>query len=189
MIQESAEDRRRYFRVNDHVALYWQAVQDEASAIETPSALSGTQRLLHDLQSLDSENAALLRVLQEKSRELSQYLHIINAKVDLLTRALILSQASTYYQEYDVYVSASGISFPVKSAMDVGQLIDVHAILLASASWVRFRAKVVWCHQHSQAYMIGTDIVSISEHDQDAIIRHTLHVQAVHRRHEREEQT
>ena len=188
MIQESAQDRRRYFRVNDHVALFWQKVEDDKRPIETPSALSGTQRLLHDLQALDSENATLLRVLQEKSRELSQYLHIVNSKIDLLTRALILSQATAYYQEYDAYVSASGIGFPVSAPMDVGTLIDVHSILLASANWVRFRAKVVWCHQHNQSYMIGTDIVSISEHDQDAIIRHTLHVQALHRRHEREEQ-
>lgn len=186
-MQTDHDDRRRYFRVQDRIAFCWFTQSDPNSEPETPMSILLGQSLFKDIQRIDAEHQSLLRALQERSRDLAQYLHAMNQKIELIARQQVLQTAAEHYRTIEVLISGNGIGFPSPEPMNLGQLIDAHAVLLSSAVCVSFRARVVWCSSKQNQHMIGAEITDISEHDRDAIIRHTLHVQALQRRHQKEE--
>lgn len=181
------DDRRRYFRIRDRIAFCWFDVADEQAETRHPLSLLLGQSLFHDMHRIDAEHQNLLHALQEKSRDLGQYLHALNQKIELIARQLVLQNASDHYRTMEVMLSGNGIGFPVPEPMALGKLFDAYAVLLSSAVCVSFRARVVWCSTHHDQNWVGAEITRISEHDRDAIIRHTLHVQAQQRRSQKSE--
>ncbi len=175
-------DRRDYFRIHDTIALRVVPVASAALPVTPPGELAAGHQLLRELQLVDTDSAALLRIIQDKSRDIGQYLKLINRKLDLIARFYVLQQASSHYQPHDVILSGSGIGFAHTEALPVGSLVDLHFILLHTATAVSCRAQIARCDQTDGRFYLGSEFTDISDSDRDAIVRHTLHVEAARRR-------
>ena len=178
----SASDRRDFFRITDTIALRVDPVTAPALPVSPPVELAAGHQLLRELQLIDSDSAALLRAIQDKSRDIAQYFKLINRKIELTARFYVLQQAASHYQSHDVILSGSGLGFRYASALAVGSLVDLHFILLHTASAVSCRAKVLRCDARDGQFHIGSEFTEITDSDRDAIVRHTLHLDAARRR-------
>ncbi len=178
----NASDRRDYFRIHDTIALRVVPVASPALPLTPPVELAAGHQLLRELQLLDTDSAALLRIIQDKSRDIGQYFKLLNRKLDLIARFHVLQQASSHYQPHDVILSGSGLGFAHTEALPVGSLVDLHFILLHTATAVSCRARIARCDHTDGSFYLGSEFTDISDSDRDAIVRHTLHVEAARRR-------
>lgn len=177
-----ASDRRDYFRITDSIALRIDPVPHPEYAVQPPPELAAGHQLLRELQLMDNESATLLRNIHDKSRELGQYFKLINRKIELTARFYVLQQAATQYRHCEVMLSGSGIGFQQAQPIPMDSLVDLHFILLHTATAVSCRAKIVRCDPHDGGYLIGSEFVEINDVDRDAIVRHALFLEAARRR-------
>lgn len=176
-------DRRDYFRISDTVALRVNVVTDASMPVLAPVELAAGHQLLRELQLIDSDSTALLRNIQDKSRDIGQYFKLINRKIELTARFYVLQQAASHYQTQEVILSGSGLGFPFGQALALESLVDLHFILLHTATAVSCRAKIVRCDLNADGqFQLGSEFTEISDSDRDAIVRHALHVEAARRR-------
>ena len=175
-------DRRDYFRITDTIALRVDPVTAPVLPVSPPIELAAGHQLLRELQVIDSDSAGLLRNIQDKSRDIGQYLKLVNRKIELTSRFYVLQQAASHYQRHDVILSGSGLGFQHPTALSVDSLVDLHFILLHTATAVSCRAKVLRCDARDGRFHIGSEFTEITDSDRDAIVRHTLHLDAARRR-------
>lgn len=182
LLAAAATDRRDYFRIDDTIALRIDPVSDASQPLRPPVELAAGHQLLRELQLIDSDSAALLRSIQDKSRDLGQYFKLINRKIELTARFYVLQQAANHYQSHEVILSGSGLGFSHDRALALASLVDLHFILLHTATAVSCRAKILRCEHINGVYYLGSEFTEINDSDRDAIVRHALHVEAARRR-------
>lgn len=178
----NAMDRRDYFRIADTIALRVDPVTVPALPVSPPLELAAGHQLLRELQLLDTDSAAMLRAIQDKSRDIGQYLKLINRKIELTARFYVLQQAASHYQPHDVMLSGSGLGFRHPTALPAGSLVDLHFILMHTATAISCRSRVLRCDHRDGQFHIGSEFTEITDSDRDAIVRHTLHLDAARRR-------
>jgi len=178
----SDADRREYFRISDTVALQIDLVRDATKPVTPPPELAPGHQLLRELQLIDHDSTVLLRSIQDKSRDIGQYFKLINRKIELTARFYVLQQAALHYQTQEVMLSGSGLGFRFDRALPLASLVDLHFILLHDVMAISCRARITRCESGPNVFYLGSEFTEIGDSDRDAIVRHTLHVEAARRR-------
>ena len=82
-IGKAVSDRRQLFRVDDTAILDIMAVneQDLLSRVAEACFPSSTFSLMRNIQSIDNENALLLRNIHDKSPEISAYFYQLTKRL------------------------------------------------------------------------------------------------------------
>ncbi len=184
--KEQPAERRDYFRVLDRIALRVRPIEAASSSPQTPPDLTATYSLLEELHSIDLEHSAILHAINDKSRDLGQYLKAQQRKFELLARHLVLQNTRGLFTLVDVNLSGNGIGFTHATACTLDQLLDIDLVLFPEAWCASLRVKVISCLPQGDMMQIGAEFVDIPDEQRDAIIRHCLLIEGHKRRLERE---
>jgi hypothetical protein len=178
----SVEERRRFFRVDDEVNLFYQKI-DEKMILE-PSQLSGNIlsncSLSAALDMVSQDSALLLNRLERNQPDVADYLKLINAKIDLLAQAIMLQ--SDQFKENDTRnsnLSASGIAFESEQRLEIGDYLEIKMLLVHCVAVIVVYGRVVYCKdiQSDDAqypYLVGVDYVNMKEQDRELLIKHVV---------------
>lgn len=183
-----ATEQRHFFRIEDDVYLQTLPVS-EAQAIEQhiPKEFSDGpgHGLMRNLMHIDHENGKLMRAIGDVSRELEQYLHNLNRKIELVAQHLSgLDNETAPDSMRHVTLSEGGIAFPAAQAVVNGSHLAVQITLLPSQITLVLFAKVIQCTPQASQFQIATSFCGLTEGDRQILARHIMQVQQRQRRRE-----
>jgi hypothetical protein len=175
-------DRRRFFRINDEVDLYFRKIAEqeaqEVSHIDE-NVLTGSA-LPQIMAAVDQEMDGLLKRVAAAQPEAAQYLKLLNYKIDMLVQCL-LHQDDLAKEKNSCYVnlSASGLAFGSEQALNEGDFLELKILLPASRALVTTCCRVVQCRlnpskEQRYPYVVSVDYMNMKEEDREILIKHVI---------------
>lgn len=178
VIDDGSEDKRDFYRIEDQLALDYQAIggPDLAEA----QFGSAQFQLLSELQILDQESQHLLRQIGERDRSLAGYLKIMNKRIDLITRTLVTQAADRPTRKIPVTLSEGGMSFLAGEALEADSWLALRLVLMPSPLGLVVPARVLRCDpdRNSEGWTIGVSFEALSDPQRQLLARHILQKQA-----------
>jgi len=178
----STEERRRFFRIDDEVNLFYQKV-DEKMVVE-PSHLSdnilSNCSLSSALELISQDSAQLLYRLERNQPDVAEYLRLIDSKIDLLSQAIML-QGGQFKENStrNANLSAAGIAFEVEQQLEQGDFLEIKMLLVHCMAVIVAYGKVVYCKKSQSGddqypYLVGVDYVNLKDQDRELLIKHVV---------------
>ena len=195
--QQTSDDpaeRRRYFRVEDHIILEYALLADgeREHVIKTLRDDHPSRHLIaSSFASTSQQMQYVLRRIQEREPEIALYLQTLNEKLDLLARQLAMESTElTDQTPRRVDISASGACFEAAQPMEPGQLVDLKMLLFPSLDYIRSVGRVVRCAetteaQQESAFSIAVDFDYLRDDDRELLVQHVVKKQSSQLRAER----
>ncbi len=178
-------NRREYFRVQDTVALQFEAVSGKFSEGDPLSLLPDDFQSLHELQKLAREARQLIRQIGDQNRLLADYLRLQESRFDLLTRAFISSApALEHMPRREVTLSEGGIEFQDPRGLLPEQTILMRLMLFPDQHTLAVFGRVVHVESGNPpgSFTLGVEFLRMTDSDQQILARHALHLQSEARR-------
>lgn len=175
MTDEQARERRRFFRIDEAVALAVQPL--------TPAEHDARGRSLREtphgtlIGQLHMERESLMPVMRELETtqpSVARYLRLLERQVDLLARAIgdphdNLPDEPTH----EANLSAQGIRFTHIQAIEPGTAVEIGLKLFPSRMRLVLLGAVVACKPASgDGFEIAVDFSDITPADQELLIKH-----------------
>ncbi len=180
-------EKREFYRIEDEITMELTPVEGDnpgelltLAREELPEAI----QTLRQLRQLDSESQQLLRLIQDKHREVAAYLKIQNKKIDVLARA-IASQLKGNFQQHQVNISGNGLRFNSQNPMIMDSQWQLRIVLYPDCVGFVCLAKVISCEPASVGFDIALEFTDILQQDQDALVKHITQLQSEQLRKER----
>lgn len=179
----SAADRRRAYRVDDHVALYFRPL-DPTEHEQALAELDSDRPDQPDRQRLGTELALAsyhvergLERIAEGSPEVAACIRLLNQKVDALARTIVLEDPDLgEMPRREVELSTSGLCFPSREWLAEGTPVELRLLLMPAAAPVRAVARVVRCTptggDTTVPYRLAVEIEAIRDDDREILARH-----------------
>ena len=177
------DERRRYYRIDDDVALRYQIIP----AARLPNSLAHFDSGFADKWTLASEFAytttQMKQALEKVKRDMPEVikcLEELNEKVDTLIRLLATSDSDVpNYPTDRVSLSASGLAFNSQAQIPVGSTLVIKLLTFPSFVYVFSLARVVRCSRDDSKnrelpYRIAVDFTHIREDVREMLIKHVL---------------
>jgi len=173
----TVEERRRFFRIDDAVNLYYRIVDEQtvdAASKVTDDVLSNCS-LVTALDVLNQESRLVLYRIEKNEPEIADYLKLIDSKISLLAQA-VLQQNNDLSDSTlcNTNLSASGIAIDVDSEIKEGEFIEVKLFLSSCIAVIVLYGKVVYCKKNSGCYQIGIDYINLKDADREVLIKHIV---------------
>jgi hypothetical protein len=177
-----AEDRRRFFRIDDAVNLYYRVVDEKTviAASNTSDDVLSSCTLLTALEVLGQESRSVLYRIEKKEPEIAEYLKLMDSKISLLSQA-ILQQGNDLSESKmcQTNLSASGLSIEVDSEIKSGEFIEVKLFLSSCVAVILLYGKVIYCKRNELAnstspYQVGIDYINLKDEDREILIKHIV---------------
>ncbi len=92
MTGQRMSERRLYFRIDDYLDLEYLSVDEHTVRATPPENLfpgSAALKAYAELKKIDSEASQLFYQIKDKDRQVAEYLHLLNRKIELLSQQLI----------------------------------------------------------------------------------------------------
>ena len=174
-----AEDRRRYFRIDDEVNLYYKKVDQKV--VNQLSHLSddilGTCSLTAAIDMLTQESQLILRRLEKTEPEITEYLKVMEDKIDLIARAVVM-QGTDFSEKNvrNVNLSAAGLAFDCEEELREGEYLEIKMLLSSSMTIIVTYVKVINCRVNEKggneySYFVGVDYLNMQESDRELLIK------------------
>lgn len=175
--QESAEERRGFFRIEDEVTLHIRRIA--ADEFESESGLrvsqKGNLKLANELEKMKAESRVFFRHVEKETPEIARYFSHLEMKIDLIAHVLILgSDEVTQEKTQMVNISGSGMAFKSGEAYNVDESVEVTFVLQPSYMVINTFAKVVGCRQQGVVNRVAIEFSKLSDDDRDLLIRHVV---------------
>ena len=187
---EAANNRRQLFRVDDTAILDIILVSKEvleSQHAESCFPSSDSFSLMRNIQSIDNDNALLLRSIHDKTPDISAYLLAVNKKIETVAAVIAKQITSEQSDNISVDLSEGGIGFLFNQALDIGQHYAIKIWLNEKLIGIAAYVKVVACQTHEDNnFRISCKFTRLSEVDEKLISRHIMQVQAKHQRMKKE---
>ena len=191
---EDPAERRRYFRVEDHILLEYRLLTDSERE-ETIRALRDDNPSRHLVASSFANTSQqmqyVLHKVQEREPEIALYLQTLNEKLDLLARQLAM-EATEFSDRTPrrVDISAAGLGFDAPELMQVDQLMDIKMLLFPSLDYIRAIGRVVRCVEASETqarptFRVAVDFDIIRDDDRELLVQHVVKKESSRLREER----
>ncbi len=150
------------------------------------SALPEEFEILNQLRRLDQDNVQVLRIIQDKNRDIAHYLKVQNEKLDILSR-YIANQLKDSFQQQKVNISGNGLKFFSRDTFALNSDWHLKILLFPDCYGFYCQAKVVNVEQHgdNDENEIALEFTTIEQHDQDALIKHITRLQSKRLRQQR----
>lgn len=189
---EKSQERRRYFRVMDHVGLRISCVSD--SEVEDGEVLLQTPA--ERLVKVNSAINKMLASLKKRDENLATLLGLLNHKMDLLvSEELQESDSLGTFSSQEVNISACGIAFPFPRELSKAQAMSLGIKLYPSEEIIHVLAMVVGCDRRDafaaelseerkaelkeQPYWVRANFEDISTVEQELLAQHVIQKQAL----------
>ena len=182
---DETENRREYFRVQDTVALQFEAVSAKFSGDNALELLPEDFRTLADLQKITLESRQLLRQISDQDRLLADYLRLQESRFDMLTRAFISSSPDlAFMPRRTVTLSPGGIEFGDEHAVPPEQILLLRLMLFPEQTALALFGRVVHVESYGSTgtFKLGVEFVRMTDSDHQILARHALHLQSEERR-------
>ena len=173
-------NRRQYFRIQDEVAVEIAPISLDNGHAQN-FELSPSFGLIAEFQLLDVESKHLLRALSDKDKVLSQYLKVLNQKVDALSRVIALQNMVVEPASIQqVNLSEGGLALLHPQSMQRGDRLALKLILLPSYSGLVLNGRVLSCEAEKPGlFRIHIEFTDISDAHQQLIARHIMRKQTL----------
>ncbi len=177
-----ASERRTFFRVDDSVSLSYHQIsekelEDRVGSVEME--LEGNFTVMSSIASINQNMAGIMHRIEGEEPDIADYLKAINAKIDILGRALLSTENHLAEQPAQpVNLSASGMAFYSSEAVENGSLLELRLLLMPSFTGIITFGEVVGCDSVSDASgysnFIRLNFIQMREKDRDLLIRHVI---------------
>ncbi|WMS88051.1 PilZ domain-containing protein [Pleionea litopenaei] len=178
-----SEERRDFFRIEDTVTMQLAPViAGDSGEPKLPDVFL----TLNQLRRLDSENSQLLRLIQDKHRDVARYLSMQNEKFELLSQMLV-KQLESSFSKYNVNISGSGLKLSLEQPAEIGSEWHLTILLYPDCFGFYTKGKVSQCDQEPETgnYQIAFEFTELKQHDQDELVKHITKMQSKQLRKER----
>jgi|GEM_PF-3196121 len=174
----SADDRREYFRVADDVRVSYRKLDVRSGEQLTRAINAGLPTSFQlraqiadtDLQLLSARNE-----LQELPQALKQYLFLLEEKIGQLAEVTeLLSGNLQAVTICEVSLSGGGIALPTDEALAIGQMVELCMQLAGESGAIHALAEVTDCRKSDSGFNVAMEFRSLTEEDQERIIRRTM---------------
>ena len=181
------DDRRRYYRIEDEVALSYRVLEGrelERAMDRFGSGADDTIALAATFASTSVEMRRALDVVKRDFPELAHYLEGLNSKLDILARLIVVRESGLPDNPtHEVNLSASGMSFNVTEAIATGSVLELKLLVFPSHICILTLGAVVNCVRqegsHPQfPFRVGVDFSYIRDSDRELLIRHVVQKQS-----------
>ena len=177
-----AEDRRRFFRIEDEINLYYKRVDDKLLNESNSSSedVLGNCSLSAALDMMSQESQLTLRRLERNDPDVADYFKILENKIDLIARAVLMQGMDLSDQKTrNVNMSASGIAFDCEESMQAGECIEIKMLLASSMTVIVTYGKVIHCKKNADnesdfSFIVGVDYYNMKEQDREMLIKHVV---------------
>lgn len=181
-------ERRYYFRIDDYLDLeYLKVSADTAAGTSVENLFPGSAALktYAELKKIDSESAQLLYQIKDRDRQLADYLHLLNRKVELLAQQLISEppQHAPQGKRRSVNISEGGLSFSNDEALEPKQLIALNLTFLPTFVNVPVYAQVTRCEPGRNGdWEIAAEFHAVNEAQQQLLSQQIMRAQMADKR-------
>jgi len=180
------EERRRYYRITDHVILKFQQV-DEASAKAGMARLQsdrmGRDQLRHALLGMESRLLDLITQIGRARPDFAEVLGLLNKKISLVERLVDATIGDSGEDILDnlpseVNLSGAGVAFLSPREYPAGTLLELELVLLPRYDYIRAYGTVVKSEpDEAGGYHLAVDYTYIRNDDREEIIQHVFRKQ------------
>ena len=173
----TAEDRRRFFRIDDAINLYYKIVDEKTviSASKMTDDVLSSCSLATALDVLGQESRVILHRIEKREPEIAEYLKLMDSKIGLLAQA-VLQQDNDLSQSKvcNTNLSASGLAIEVETPVNEGEFIEVKLFLSSCVAVILLYGKVIYCKKNADSYQIGIDYINLKDEDREVLIKHIV---------------
>lgn len=181
-LDQDTNERRRYYRIDDWVAL---EILPESQGPSSGPMLE----ILNEFNQLEFDSQPLLRQIAENDRGLANFLRMQSRRLDLLARILVQDMVKQIGQPRRVNLSEAGIRFPNTEPLPPNSRATVRLLLLPNPVELILHISILRCHQQDTGrYEIAANFEGITDLQRQQLARHILQKQAVERRKAREDE-
>lgn len=188
---DSNDNRRNYFRVNHDVIFECRSVDTYCAAHGEPESAfddSTATGLTAELRRIDREAAKTLKALADRDPILSNYLHLLTKKVDLVARHTLVAAAMPEpHGTKRINLSESGLAFNSDKAFYKGKFLAIRLLFLPSYVPMTAFAEVVRCQSKptedgQETYHVAARFHRLPSADRQELTRQIMKAQVAHRR-------
>jgi hypothetical protein len=177
-----AEDRRGFFRIDDQVSLFYKKIDEKR--VTEPHHVSDniltSCSLSTALEMVSQDSVLLLHRLEKNQPDVADYLKLIEAKVDLLAKAIMMQ--GFQFKENDtrnVNVSATGIAFNCEELLNEGDYLEIKMMLISSMAVIVTYGRVVYCknsqsNDNQYPNFVGVDFLNMKDEDREMLIKYVV---------------
>ncbi|EIC28722.1 MULTISPECIES: PilZ domain-containing protein [Methylomicrobium] len=177
-----AGDRRRFFRINDEVDLYFRKIvaQEAREDSYIDENVLTSAALPQIMAAVEREMDSLMARIEAARPETAEYLKLLNYKVDILAQCILnQSDLAREKNSYQVSLSASGLAFGSEQALSEGDFLELKILLPASRALVTTCCRVVQCRRNPvkeqrYPYVVSVDYINMKEEDREVLVKHVV---------------
>ncbi len=182
-------ERRLYFRIDDYLDLEYLAV-DEDTLRHTPAENlfpgSAALKIYAELKKIDSESTQLFYQIKDRDRQVADYLHLLNRKLDLLAQQLISEPRLRGGHDTDrrqVNISEGGLAFSNNEALKPGQPLALNLTFLPTFVGLAIYARVARCEPvRTGGYEIAAEFETLTDAQQHLLSQQIMRAQMAEKR-------
>jgi len=172
------EERRRFYRIDDEVALATQSIASAEVDARVEDFWENEHR--HSIRNnynfqIEQHIADRLKI-EKRMPELARYLGVLEKQIDRITEMLIVDEADSRLEQKSTNISAQGISFSTDQEAPIDSLVELNLKLLPSGLRLVIIARVVKIEKDSDqgegSHRISLDFEYIHEADREILIKH-----------------
>lgn len=179
------EERRRFFRIDDDVAVHFTLVGDEYGGEDVEYESLDVNQEYH--MSLEVQIRQAMVGVRSAAPKIAQVLDLMNQKINLLRSAEQLENSQPLLKKANI--SACGIAFSWHESLKPGQQMMLNLYLQPRHEHVRTPAHVVAVDENQdeetrqiEPYVLRIDFDDIHHSLQEVLIQHVVQRQAYHLR-------
>lgn len=176
---ESGSDRRRFFRINDHLVL--NVILIEPGNTEQEMQLFQEKRdafcAMNNADLDHDQNLGALRSIEQLYPDVAKYIAYLERRIDVLEKVVSAQESHENEEHYRVNISAQGMRFYSAQRFAKNDLLEMQIILLPNRKHVLLIATVIWCEDDPQAiderkYATAVDFTTIHQADREVLAKH-----------------
>lgn len=190
IMNNNDQERRRYFRIVDQVAISYRLLSEEEGdtsglGVSSPAAL---------IVQLENQISSSLETLRSSQPQVHEILELFNRKINLvlaLDDSVSESVSDQQKRAQQVNISACGIAFPSNEQLSPNDKILLDLTLFPSNVCLKMVAVVIGSELLKEpigddAYLIRADFLNISSNEQEVLVQHVIKRQTMQLKERRE---
>lgn len=184
----SSGNQRDFYRVECRALIAMRVLGDRLPRGATAASFFGDSvqlGLARELMRIDQEYGQVLHGIGDRDRNLGNYLHAVNRKIDALARYLLaLAPEAGEEVEQTVSISEGGIAFRSSEALAAGTVLALNMTLLPARLAIAVFARVIATQAapDGSPAIVTTHFEQLQDAERQLIARHVMQVQMAEQR-------
>jgi hypothetical protein len=173
----SDKDRRRYFRIEDLMAINYEKLTAVEARRRVQQMQSADYVAPNQLQVIERQLQLMIDKLRVQSPEVAGAIDLLNQKFTLLKDRNVSQPIVTgnVHLRRQVNISACGVSFEDAEHLNIGQHLQLDITLLPSDLKVTTLGVVVGCHRASSfQWTVRVEFYGMSPEDEELTVQHVV---------------